>query len=41
MCNLCSITKGHKAIRDRAKAMVDHAGNLPSLAARLNHIVRL
>ena len=31
MCNLYSITKGQKAIRDLAKAMVDHAGNMPSL----------
>ena len=33
MCNLYSITKGQKAIRDLAKAMVDHAGNMPSLPA--------
>ncbi len=32
MC-LYSITKGQKAIRDLAKAMVDHAGNMPSLPA--------
>ena len=31
MCNLYSLTKGQKAIRDLAKAMVDHAGNMPSL----------
>src|SRR5215469_4539724 len=31
MCNLYSITKGQKAIRDLAKAMIDHAGNMPSL----------
>jgi putative SOS response-associated peptidase YedK len=31
MCNLYSLTKGQKAIRDLAKAMVDHAGNLPPL----------
>jgi putative SOS response-associated peptidase YedK len=31
MCNLYSLTKGQKAIRDLAKAMVDHAGNVPSL----------
>ena len=31
MCNLYSITKGQKAIRDLAKAMVDHAVNMPSL----------
>jgi putative SOS response-associated peptidase YedK len=33
MCNLYSITKGQKAIRDLAKAMVDHAGNLPPMPA--------
>ena len=33
MCNLYSLTKGQKAIRDLAKAMVDHAGNMPSLPA--------
>ncbi len=33
MCNLYSLTKGQKAIRDVAKAMVDHAGNMPSLRA--------
>jgi hypothetical protein len=32
-CDLYSITKGQKAIRDLAKAMVDHAGNMPSLPA--------
>jgi hypothetical protein len=26
--NLYSITKGQKAIRDLAKAMIDHAGNM-------------
>jgi putative SOS response-associated peptidase YedK len=31
MCNLYSITKGQKAILDVAKAMPDHAGNMPSL----------
>jgi hypothetical protein len=31
MCNLYSITKGQKAIRDLAKAMIDHAGNMPTL----------
>jgi putative SOS response-associated peptidase YedK len=31
MCNLYSLTKGQKAIRDLAKVMVDHAGNMPSL----------
>ena len=31
MCNLYSLTKGQKAIRDLAKAMVDHAGNMRSL----------
>jgi hypothetical protein len=31
MCNLYSITKGQMAIRDLAKAMVDHTGNMPSL----------
>ena len=31
MCNLYSITKGQKAISDLAKALVDHAGNMPSL----------
>lgn len=31
MCNLYSITKGQKAIRDLAEAMVDNAGNMPSL----------
>ena len=31
MCNLYSITKGQKAIRDIAKAVVDLAGNMPSL----------
>jgi putative SOS response-associated peptidase YedK len=31
MCNLYSVTKGQKAIRDLAKAMIDHAGNMPSL----------
>jgi hypothetical protein len=31
MCNLYSITKGQKAIRDLAKAMIDRAGNMPSL----------
>jgi hypothetical protein len=30
MCDLYSITKGQKAIRDLAKAMVDKAGNMPS-----------
>jgi putative SOS response-associated peptidase YedK len=33
MCNLYSLTKGQKAIRDLAKAMVDRAGNMPSLPA--------
>jgi putative SOS response-associated peptidase YedK len=33
VCNLYSITKGQKAIRDLAKAMVDRAGNMPSLPA--------
>jgi hypothetical protein len=33
MYNLYSITKGQKAIRDLAKAMIDHAGNMPSLPA--------
>jgi hypothetical protein len=33
MCNLYSITKGQKAIRDLANAMVDRAGNMPSLPA--------
>jgi putative SOS response-associated peptidase YedK len=33
MCNLYSVTKGQKAIRDLARAMVDHAGNMPSLPA--------
>lgn len=28
MCNLYSLTKGQKAIRDLAKAMVDSTGNL-------------
>ena len=31
MGSLYSITKGQKAIRDVAKAMVDYAGNMPSL----------
>lgn len=31
MCNLYSITKGQKAIRDLAKAMADQAGNLPPM----------
>ena len=31
VCNLYSITKGQKAIRDLAKAMIDKAGNMPSL----------
>ena len=33
MCNLYSLTKGQKAIRDLANAMVDRAGNMPSLPA--------
>jgi putative SOS response-associated peptidase YedK len=33
MCNLYSITKGQKAIRDLAGAMVDRAGNMPPLPA--------
>jgi putative SOS response-associated peptidase YedK len=33
MCNLYSLTKGQKAIRDLAEAMVDRAGNMPSLPA--------
>jgi hypothetical protein len=35
MCNLYSITKGQKAIRDPAKAMIDHAGNMPSPPYRM------
>ena len=31
MCNLYSVTKPQAAIRDLAKAVVDHAGNMPSL----------
>lgn len=31
MCNLYSITKGQQAIREFTRAMVDRAGNLPSL----------
>src|SRR5690606_20861360 len=31
MCNLYSITKGQAAIRNLARAMRDHAGNLPPL----------
>jgi hypothetical protein len=31
MCNLYSITKGQKANRDLAKAMIDHAGNMSLL----------
>ena len=33
MCNLYSLTKGQKAIRELAKAIVDQAGNLPSMPA--------
>ena len=33
MCNLYSLTKGQKAIRDLAKAMVDLTGNLPPMPA--------
>ena len=33
MCNLYSLTKGQKAIRDIAKAMVDRIDNMPSLPA--------
>ena len=33
MCNLYSITKGQKAIRDLAKAMRDLTGSLPPLPA--------
>lgn len=32
MCNLYSLTKGQAAIREMARAMVDHTGNLPPLA---------
>lgn len=32
MCNLYSVTKGQAAIRQAARAMVDHAGNLPLLS---------
>jgi putative SOS response-associated peptidase YedK len=32
MCNLYSLTKGQTAIREMARAMVDHTGNLPPLA---------
>lgn len=31
MCNLYSMTRGQQAIRDLARAMVDHTGNLPQL----------
>ena len=31
MCNLYSLTKGQAAIRELARAMIDHAGNLPPL----------
>ena len=31
MCNLYSVTKGQTAIREAARAMVDHTGNLPPL----------
>jgi putative SOS response-associated peptidase YedK len=35
MCNLYSLTKGQAAIREMARAMVDHTGNLPPLAGIL------
>jgi len=31
LCNLYSVTKGQQAIRELARAMHDHAGNLPPL----------
>ncbi|PZQ86695.1 MAG: DUF159 family protein, partial [Leifsonia xyli] len=31
MCNLYSLTKGQAAIRELTRAMVDRAGNLPSM----------
>ncbi len=33
MCNLYSVTKGQQAIREAFGAMVDRAGNLPSMEA--------
>jgi hypothetical protein len=33
VCNLYNITKGQKAIRGMPKAVIDHAGNTPSLRA--------
>ena len=31
MCNLYSVTKGQAAIREAARVMIDHTGNLPPL----------
>jgi len=44
MYNFCGVTKGQKAIPDLAKAMIEHAGDMPSppaaLPSRLAPIVR-